>query len=35
MTNRARLFDRLLEAGRTNFFDIFKAFAQAQRQGII
>ncbi|HEU0074986.1 MAG TPA: type II/IV secretion system ATPase subunit [Dehalococcoidia bacterium] len=35
MMKRARLFDRLLEAGRTNFFDIFKAFAQAQRQGII
>ena len=35
MAKRARLFERLLEAGRTNFFDIFKAFAQAQRQGII
>ena len=35
MMKRARLFERLLEAGRTNFFDIFKAFAQAQRQGII
>ncbi len=35
LAKRARLFDRLLEAGRTNFFDIFKAYAQAQRQGII
>ncbi len=35
MAKRARLFERLLEAGGTNFFDIFKAFAQAQRQGII
>ena len=35
MAKRARLFERLLEAGRTNFFDIFKAYAQAQRQGII
>jgi flagellar protein FlaI len=35
MAKRARLFERLLEAGRTNFFDIFKAFAQAQRQGIV
>ncbi|HEY7467259.1 MAG TPA: type II/IV secretion system ATPase subunit [Dehalococcoidia bacterium] len=35
MAKRARLFERLLEAGRTNFFDLYKAFAQAQRQGII
>ena len=35
MMKRARLFERLLEAGRTNFFDLYKAFAQAQRQGII
>jgi flagellar protein FlaI len=35
LAKRARLFERLLEAGRTNFFDLYKAFAQAQRQGII
>jgi flagellar protein FlaI len=35
MAKRARLFERLLEAGRTNFFELYKAFAQAQRQGII
>jgi flagellar protein FlaI len=32
---RARLFERLLKAGRTNFFDLYKAWGQAQRQGII
>jgi archaeal flagellar protein FlaI len=35
MAKRARLFERLLEAGRTNFFDLYKALSQAQRQGII
>jgi flagellar protein FlaI len=35
MAKRARLFERLMEAGRTNFFDLYKAFSQAQRQGII
>jgi flagellar protein FlaI len=32
---RARLFERLLKAGRTNFYDLYKAWGQAQRQGII
>ncbi len=32
---RAQLFERLLKAGRTNFFDLYKAFSQAQRQGLI
>jgi flagellar protein FlaI len=32
---RARLFERLLAAGRTNFYDLYKAWGQAQRQGII
>jgi len=32
---RARLFERLHKAGRNNFFDLYKAFAQAQRQGAI
>jgi flagellar protein FlaI len=32
---RARLFERLLEAGRTNFFDLYSAFSQARRQGRI
>lgn len=32
---RARLFERLLKAGRTNFFDLYKAISQAQRQGLI
>ena len=32
---RARLFERLLLAGRTNFFDLYQAFSQARRQGIL
>ena len=32
---RARLFERLLSAGRTNFFDLYQAFSQARRQGIL
>ena len=32
---RAKLFEKLLAAGRTNFFDLYKAFSQAQRQGIL
>jgi flagellar protein FlaI len=32
---RARLFERLLTAGRTNFFDLYQAFSQARRQGIL
>jgi len=32
---RARLFERLAKAGKTNFFDLFKAFSTAQRQGLI
>jgi flagellar protein FlaI len=32
---RAKLFEKLLAAGRTNFFDLYKAFSQAQRQGLI
>ncbi len=35
VNKRARLFERLLKAGRTNFFDLYKAFSQAQRQGLI
>jgi flagellar protein FlaI len=35
VNKRARLFERLLSSGRTNFFDLFKAFSQAQRQGIL
>ncbi|HWO73899.1 MAG TPA: type II/IV secretion system ATPase subunit [Dehalococcoidia bacterium] len=35
LEKRARLFERLLAAGRTNFFDLYKAFSQAQRQGLI
>jgi flagellar protein FlaI len=35
LNKRARLFERLLQAGKTNFFELFKAFAQAQRQGLI
>jgi flagellar protein FlaI len=34
LNKRARLFERLLQAGRTNFFDLYKALSQAQRQGI-
>jgi flagellar protein FlaI len=32
---RARLFERLLTAGRTNFFDLYQAFSQARRQGVL
>jgi archaeal flagellar protein FlaI len=35
LDRRARLFQKLLESGKTNFFDLFKAFSQAQRQGLI
>jgi flagellar protein FlaI len=35
VNKRARLFERLLKANRTNFFDLYKAFSQAQRQGLI
>jgi flagellar protein FlaI len=32
---RAKLFERLLKAGKTNFFDLYKAFSQARRQGVL
>jgi flagellar protein FlaI len=35
LDRRARLFEKLLASGKTNFFDLFKAFSQAQRQGLI
>ena len=32
---RARLFERLLKTGHTDFNDLYKAFSQAQRQGLV
>lgn len=35
LNRRARLFERLLKAGKTDFFELYRAFSQAQRQGLI
>ena len=35
LARRATLIRKLHESGRTNFFDLYRTFAQAQRQGLI
>jgi flagellar protein FlaI len=32
---RALLFERLLKAGKTNFYELYNAFSQASRQGLL